>query len=63
MFKKSYFNMSRSRTLANSEDGSICNNDLRLRDVYYSIVIRFSILNVSKGLRPAFDYSGISQNY
>ena len=55
--------MSRSRTLANSEDGSICNNDLRLRDVYYSIVIRFSILNVSKGLRPAFDYSGISQNY
>ena len=63
MFKKLYFTLSRSSTLANSEDGAICNNGLRLKGVYYSIVTRISILNVSRGLRPAFSYNGISQNY
>ena len=63
MFKKSYFTLSRSRTLANSEDGAICNNGLRLKGVYYSIVTRISILNVSSDLRKAFDYNGISQKY
>ena len=63
MFKKSYFTLSRSRTLGNSEDGTICNNGLRLKGVYYSIITRISILNVSRGLRPAFDYNVILQNY
>ena len=44
MFKKWYFPRSRSRTPANSEDGTICNNGLRLKVVYYSIVRRSSTL-------------------
>ena len=32
-FKKSYFTLSRPRTFANSEDGTICNNGLRLKGV------------------------------
>ena len=53
MFKKSYFTRSRFRTLDSSEDGTICNNGLRLRGRYYSIVKRNSTLNVSRGVRPA----------
>ena len=62
MFKKSHFTRSRFRTPANSKDGAICNNSLRLKDIYYSIVTRSSILNVGRGPRPAFDYNGISQS-
>ena len=62
MYKKWYFTRSRSRTPANSEDETICNNGLRLKGVYYSIATRSSTLNVSRRLRPAFDYNGISQN-
>ena len=43
----------------NSEDGAICNNSLRLKSVYQSIVTRSSILNAGSGPRPAFDYNGI----
>ena len=63
MFKKSYFTLSRSKTLDNSEDGTVCNNGLRLNGVYYSIVPKISILNISRGLRPTLDCNGISQNY
>ena len=63
MFKKSYFTRSRSRASVNSEDGAICNNGLRLKVVFYSIVTRSSILNVDIGPVPFFDYNGISQNY
>ena len=62
MFKKLYFTRSRCRTTANSEDGTICDNGLRLKGVYYSIVTRSSALNVARGLRLAFDYNDISQN-
>ena len=62
MFKKSYFTLGRSKTLVNSEDGTACNNGLRLNGVYYSIVTKISILNVDMALRPAFDYNGISQS-
>ena len=48
--------------LIKSEDGAICNNSLRLKAVYQSIVTRSSILNVSSGPRPACDYNGISLN-
>ena len=57
-----YFTRSRCRTTANSEDGTICDNGLRLKGVYYSIVTRSSALNFGRGLRPAFDYIDISQN-
>ena len=63
MFKKSYFTLVRSKTLVNSEDGTACNNGLRLNGVYYSIVTKISILNINRGLRPAFDCNVISQNY
>ena len=63
MFEKLYFTLRRSRTLGNSEDGTICNNVLRLKGVYYSTDTRISILNVSRGLRPAFNYNAILQNY
>ena len=53
MFKKSYFTRSRFRTPDSSEDGTICNNGLRLKGRYYSIVKSNSTLNVSRGLRPA----------
>ena len=62
MFKKLYFTRSRSRTPTNSENGAICNNGFRLKGVFYSIVTRNSILNVGRGLRPVFDFNGISQN-
>ena len=60
MFKKSCFIRSRSITHTNSEGGAICNNSLRLKTVYYSIVTRSSILNVGTGPRPAFYYNGVS---
>ena len=62
MFKKSYFTRSRSRIPANSEDGTICNNGLGVKGVYYSIVSKSSTLNVGRGLIPDFDYNGISQS-
>ena len=36
MFKKSNFTRSRSRTLANSEDGAMCSNSLQLKAAYRS---------------------------
>ena len=62
MFKKLRFNRSRSRTSANNEDEAVCNNGLRLKGVYYSIVTRNSTLNVRRGLRLAFDCDDISKN-
>ena len=59
IFKKSYFTRNISRTTANSEDGAICNNSLRLKPGYDGIFTRSSILNVGRGPRPAFDYNGI----
>ena len=44
---------------ANREDGAIGYNSLRLKAIYQSINTRSSILNVSRGPRPAFDYNGI----
>ena len=49
MFKKWYFTRSRSRTPAKSGDRTICNNGLRLKGAYYSIVTRSSTLNVGRG--------------
>ena len=58
-FEKSYVTINRFRTPANSKDGAICNNSLRLKAVYYGVVTRNSTLNIVIGTRPAFDYNGI----
>ena len=47
-------------TPANSEDGAICNNSLRLKVVHHSTVTWSSALNVGRSSRPAFGYNGIS---
>ena len=60
MFKLSYFSRIRSRTPAKSEDGTICNNSLQLKAVFYGIVTRSSFLNVRRGPTPVFDCNGIS---
>ena len=60
LFNKLYFNRTKCRTPVNSKDKALCSNSLRLRVVFYSIATRSSIVNVGRGLIPAFGYNGIS---
>ena len=59
MFKRSYFT-SRLKISNNSEDGAICNNNLKLKAIYYSFVTRSYTLSGGRGPRSGFDYNGIS---
>ena len=54
MFEKLHYSRSRSRIPANSRDGTICKNSLRLKAVYRRIATSCSILNVGRGPRGFF---------
>ena len=57
---RTLFTRGRSWTHPNSEGGAICNNSLRLKAVYSSLVTSSSNLNVGRGPRPAFHCNGVS---